>query len=91
VALREGDTLVALNGGGPGEGRLLEVAHVAEAFGARVHTIAATYPSELLSVFPLTAAVQRIALECAEALGTNPDSFGRDLPGRAEALEALEL
>jgi len=91
VALREGDTLVALNGGGPGEGRLLEVAQLAEAFGARVHTIAATYPSELLSIFPLTAAVQRIALECAEALGTDPDSFGRDLPGRAEALGAIEL
>ncbi len=91
VALREGDALVALNGGGPGEGRLLEVAQLAEAFGARVHTIAATYPSELLSIFPLTAAVQRIALECAEALGTNPDSFGRDLPGRGAALEAIEL
>jgi glutamine---fructose-6-phosphate transaminase (isomerizing) len=91
VALRDGDTLVALNGGGPGEGRLLEVAQAAEAFGATVHTIAATYPSELLSIFPLTAVVQRIALECAEALGTNPDSFGRDLPGRQEALEAIEL
>jgi glucosamine--fructose-6-phosphate aminotransferase (isomerizing) len=91
VALREGDTLVALNGGGPGEGRLLEIARLAETCGARVHTIAATYPSELLSIFPLTAAVQRIALDCAESLGTNPDSFGRDLPGRAEALEAIEL
>jgi glutamine---fructose-6-phosphate transaminase (isomerizing) len=91
VALRAGDTLVALNGDGPGEGRLLEVAQLAEACGARVHTIAATYPSELLSIFPLTAAVQRIALECAESLGTNPDSFGRDLPGRQGALEAIEL
>jgi glucosamine--fructose-6-phosphate aminotransferase (isomerizing) len=91
VALREGDALVALNGGGPGEGRLLEVARLAETCGARVHTIAATYPSELLSIFPLTAAVQRIALDLAESLGTNPDSFGRDLPGRAEALEAIEL
>jgi glucosamine--fructose-6-phosphate aminotransferase (isomerizing) len=91
VALREGDTVVALNGGGPGEGRLLEVAQLAEAIGARVHTIAATYPSELLSIFPLTAAVQRIALELAETLGTNPDSFGRDLPGRADALDAIEL
>ena len=91
VALREGDTLVALNGGGPGEGRLLEIARLAEACGARVHTIAATYPSELLSIFPLTTAVQRIALDCAETLGTNPDSFGRDLPGRAEALGAIEL
>ena len=63
VALREGDALVALNGGGPGEGRLLEIARLAEACGARVHTIAATYPSELLSIFPLTTAVQRIALE----------------------------
>ena len=81
VALREGDALVALNGGGPGEGRLLEIARLAEACGARVHTIAATYPSELLSIFPLTTAVQRIALDCAETLGTNPDSFGRDLPG----------
>ena len=91
VALREGDTLVALNGNGPGEGRLLEIARLAEACGARVHTIAATYPSELLSIFPLTTAVQRIALDLAESLGTNPDSFGRDLPGRAEALGAIEL
>lgn len=91
VALREGDTLVALNGGGPGEGRLLEVAGMAEAFGARVHTVTAAYPSEPLSVFPLTAAVQRVALELAEALGTNPDSFGRDLPGRADVLAAIEL
>ena len=56
-----------------------------------VQTITATYPSELLSVFPLTAAVQRIALELAERLGTNPDSFGRDVPSRAEALEGIEL
>ena len=86
-----GDALVALNGGGPGEGRLLEIARLAEACGARVHTIAATYPSELLSIFPLTTAVQRIALDCAESLGTDPDSFGRDLPGRADALAAIEL
>ena len=58
---------------------------------APASTIAATYPSELLSIFPLTTAVQRIALDLAESLGTNPDSFGRDLPGRAEALGAIEL
>jgi glucosamine--fructose-6-phosphate aminotransferase (isomerizing) len=91
VALREGDALVALNGGGPGEERLLEVTRLAEVCGVRVHTIAATYPSELLSVFPLTAAVQRIALDSAETLGTDPDSFGRDLPGRSAALDAIEL
>ena len=91
VALREGDTLVCLNGGGPGEGRLLEIAAATEACGARVHTITAAYPSELLSVFPLTVAVQRIALEAAEQLGTNPDTFGRDIPVRAAALADIQL
>jgi glucosamine--fructose-6-phosphate aminotransferase (isomerizing) len=42
-------------------------------------------------VFPLTAAVQRIALELAEALGTNPDSFGRDVPARRTALADIDL
>jgi hypothetical protein len=35
--------------------------------------------------------VQRIALEMAERLGTNPDSFGRDLPSRAGAMDGVEL
>lgn len=91
VALGEGDGLVCLNGGGPGEERLLEVAAAAEACGARVHRVSAAHPNELLSVFPLTVAVQRIALEAAERLGTNPDSFGRDIPVRAAALEHIEL
>ena len=91
VAVGAGDTLVCLNGGGAGEARLLEVAKSAAAAGATVETITATYPSELLSVFPLTAAVQRIALELAEQAGTNPDSFGRDVPSRATALEGIEL
>jgi glucosamine--fructose-6-phosphate aminotransferase (isomerizing) len=47
-----------------------------------VTRIAATGLGEPLSVFGLTAAVQRIALESAEALGTDPDTFGRDVPGR---------
>jgi glucosamine--fructose-6-phosphate aminotransferase (isomerizing) len=91
VALREGDALVCLNGGGPGEERLLEVAAATEACGARVHRVTAAYPNELLAVFPLTVAVQRIALEAAEHLGTNPDSFGRDIPVRAAALERIQL
>jgi glutamine---fructose-6-phosphate transaminase (isomerizing) len=37
---------------------------------------------ELLSIFPLTVGVQRIALEAAESLGVNPDTFGRDRPDR---------
>jgi glucosamine--fructose-6-phosphate aminotransferase (isomerizing) len=51
--------------------------------------IAADAPNELLSVFPLTATVQKIALETAETLGTNPDSFGRDVPARARRWTGL--
>jgi len=91
VALGESDALVCLNGAGPGEERLFEVAAAAEACGTRVHRITAAHPNELLSVFPLTVAVQRIALEAAEQLGTNPDSFGRDIPVRAAALEQIQL
>jgi glutamine---fructose-6-phosphate transaminase (isomerizing) len=91
VALGADDTLVCLNGGGPGEERLLAVAGSAERCGVRVHTITAAFPNELLSVFPLTAAVQRIALDAAERLGTNPDSFGRDVPTRAGALDGIAL
>jgi glucosamine--fructose-6-phosphate aminotransferase (isomerizing) len=39
----------------------------------------------------LTVLVQRIALELAEALGTDPDAFGYDVPGRREAWTALTL
>ena len=46
---------------------------------------------EALSVFPLTVIVQRIALELAEQLGTDPDAFGYDVPGRKEAWTTLTL
>ena len=46
---------------------------------------------EALSVFPLTVIVQKIAVEAAETLSTNPDSFGRDLPGRDAAWSAVRL
>ncbi len=91
VAAGPGDSLVALNGGGPGEERLLAVARSAESCGVTVRLIEAKAGGELLSVFPLTAAVQRIALEAAERLGTNPDSFGRDVPARAHALDGIDL
>jgi hypothetical protein len=42
-------------------------------------------------VFPLTIAIQRIALSCAEALGTDPDAFGFDVEGRREAWSAVPL
>ena len=91
VAPRADDTLICLNGGGPAEERLLAVARSAESCGVAVHVIGADHPGELLSVFPLTAAVQRIALETAVRLGTNPDSFGRDVPARAHAMDGISL
>ena len=91
VALGGDDALVCLDGGGSLADRVEEVAGVAEAAGARVYRVTAPELGEPLSVFPLTAAVQRIALECAEALGTDPDAFGQDVPGRKAAWEAVEL
>jgi glutamine---fructose-6-phosphate transaminase (isomerizing) len=90
VALRDRDHLVCLDGGGPWSARVAEIAAAAEASGTPVTRIAATGLGEPLSVFALTAAVQRIALESAEALGTDPDTFGRDVPGR-EAWERITL
>jgi glutamine---fructose-6-phosphate transaminase (isomerizing) len=91
VALRAGDALVCLDGGGPGVERIAAVADAAEACGVRVHRIVERGIGEPLSVFPLTVHVQRIALELAEGLGTNPDTFGFDVPGRKEAWGAVEL
>jgi len=91
VALDARDALVCLDGGGPGVERLDEVAAVVEAGGAAVHRVVARELGEQLSIFPLTVAVQRIALETAEALGTDPDAFGYDVPGREAAWERLTL
>jgi glucosamine--fructose-6-phosphate aminotransferase (isomerizing) len=91
VALRPGDGLVALDGGGVGASRLNEIANAAERFGVDVHRIIERSLPEQLSIFPLTVAVQRIALDCARALGTDPDSFGRDRPGHEGAWSVLEL
>ena len=91
VALGPDDALVCLDGGGPLAERLDEIATLGEAAGARVHRVGARELGEPLSVFPLTVAVQRIALEAAEALGTDPDAFGYDVPGREAAWEAVSL
>jgi glucosamine--fructose-6-phosphate aminotransferase (isomerizing) len=91
VTLGERDALVVLDGGGPAAERLEDVARLAEHDGARTHRIRARDLGEPLSVFPLTAAVQRIALEAAETLGTDPDAFGYDVPGRKETWEAVDL
>jgi glucosamine--fructose-6-phosphate aminotransferase (isomerizing) len=75
VALDERDTLVALDGGGPLSGRLEQVAAAAETAGLTVHRRTAAGLGEPLSIFPLTVAVQRIALGLAAQLGTDPDEF----------------
>lgn len=91
VALGAADALVCLSGGGPAAARLDDLAAVASTAGSAVHRFERTELGEPLSIFPLTVVVQKIAAECAEALGTNPDSFGKDLPGRAETWNAFRL
>jgi glucosamine--fructose-6-phosphate aminotransferase (isomerizing) len=91
VALGSEDALVVLDGGGPGSERLAVVAETCAGHGTRVHRFRRDGLGEPLSVFPLTTIAQRIALDAAERLGTNPDSFGRDLPGRAEVWAAVAL
>jgi glutamine---fructose-6-phosphate transaminase (isomerizing) len=91
VAVDERDTLVCLDGGGPGQERLHAVAGAAEACGARVHLLSETGLPEPLSIFSLTVLVQRIALELAEQVGSDPDAFGYDVPGRKEAWTAITL
>jgi glutamine---fructose-6-phosphate transaminase (isomerizing) len=82
VALRANDHLVCLDGGGSWSQRVQEIGDAAERSGVPVTRFVERDLGEPLSIFALTVAVQRIAVESAEALGTDPDSFGRDVPGR---------
>ncbi len=82
VALRATDHLVCLDGGGAWSQRVQEIGDAAERSGVPVTRFVERDLGEPLSIFALTVAVQRIAVESAEALGTDPDSFGRDVPGR---------
>lgn len=91
VALRTDDALVCLDGGGAGSERLEELRRVVAAQGARTHLFSRPDLGEPLSIFPLTVVVQKIAAEAAEALGTDPDAFGRNLPGRAAAWSQVAL
>ena len=75
-ALGAADALVTLDGGGPGAGRLAELAAAIEANGTRVYRFSAPELGEPLSVFPLTVVIQRIAREFSEQLGTDPDNVG---------------
>jgi glucosamine--fructose-6-phosphate aminotransferase (isomerizing) len=90
VALGSADALVCLDGGS-GTQRLDDLAKVVAVQGARVHRFSRPALGEALSIFALTVVVQKIAVEAAEARGTNPDSFGRDLPGRAAAWASIRL
>ena len=91
VAVGTGDALVVLDGGGEASARLAVVADTIAGHGAVVHRFRRDALGEPLSLFPLTTIVQRIALEGAERLGTNPDSFGKDLPGRGEIWATIPL
>jgi glucosamine--fructose-6-phosphate aminotransferase (isomerizing) len=91
VALDERDTLVCLDGGGPGAERLAAVAEAARACGTHVLRLRESELGEPLSVFPLTAWVQRVALDCAQAVGSDPCAFGFDVPGRRQAWGAIPL
>jgi glutamine---fructose-6-phosphate transaminase (isomerizing) len=91
VAVGADDALVVLDGGGAASERLAVVADTIAGHGAEVYRFRRDALGEALSVFPLTTVVQRIALEAAERLGTNPDSFGKDLPGRAEVWAKVAL
>lgn len=90
VALRPDDHLVCLDGGGAWSTRVHEIADAAEHSGVPVTRFVDHELDEPLSIFTLTVAVQRVALESAEALGTDPDTFGRDVPGR-EAWDTISL
>jgi glutamine---fructose-6-phosphate transaminase (isomerizing) len=90
VALGADDSLVCLDGGS-GSDRLRQLADVVRAQGAEVYELARPELGELLSIFPLTVIVQKIAAEAAETRHTNPDSYGRDLPGRDAAWSAIKL
>jgi len=90
VALGPHDRLVCLDGGGVWSARIAEVAQAAERAGVPVTRMADDRLGELLSIFPLTVAVQRIALEAAEALGVDPDTFGLDQPGH-QGWDRIEL
>ena len=85
VALDEQDTLVVLDGGGPGAERTQAIAGAMEVTGARVVRIAERDLGEPLSIFPLTVWVQRIAVELAEARGVSPDRFRYEEDPRREA------
>jgi glucosamine--fructose-6-phosphate aminotransferase (isomerizing) len=91
VALGSDDALVLLDGGGPGSERLEDLARAVESHGTPIHRFSRPDLGEPLSIFPLIVIVQKIAAEAAETLGTDPDAFGREVPGREEGWSTIRL
>ena len=91
VALGPDDALVCLDGEVQRPNRLDDLIEVVRAQGSKVYRFTRQDLGEPLSIFPLTTIVQKIAVEAAELKGANPDSFGKDLPGRAEAWTGIQL
>jgi glucosamine--fructose-6-phosphate aminotransferase (isomerizing) len=90
VALDERDLLLVLDGGGPMAARTDAISSAVAVGGARVIRFADRDLGEVLSIFPLTALVQRVALEFAEAREVSPDRFRYDEdPRREQAFESL--
>jgi len=90
VALGPDDALVLLDGGAASD-RVTDLEQVMVSHGATTYRFTRTDLGVPLSIFPLTVVVQKIALEAAETLGTDPDTFGRTLPGRGEAWAQIRL
>jgi len=90
AALGGDDVLVCLDGG-EGTERVDDLERVVAAQGARTHRFSRQALGPPLSIFPLTVIVQKIAAEAAEALKIDPDTMGRNLPGRAQAWADVRL
>jgi hypothetical protein len=78
VALDGHDTLVVLDGSGPMGRPGRGMAAAVEVGGTQVVRFAEHNLGEPMSIFALAAVVQCIALDLAEARGTNPDRFRYD-------------
>jgi glucosamine--fructose-6-phosphate aminotransferase (isomerizing) len=91
VALAENDAFISLSTGETDDERLIELTTIVKQHGTATYEFIRGELGNQLSIFPLTVIVQKIAVEAAETLGVDPDSFGYQLPGHKEAWEAITL
>lgn len=102
LSLNPGDVLVQLAPSGPSDDRQADIATVANTIGverwkiggkpdgARWHTPLVAMP-EIVTPIAATIPLQWLALECALALGVDPDALRRDDPRYAAALAGVSL